>query len=337
MKIIVIGAGRMGTRHIQGLLQISDIKEIVIVDLKEEALENAKNTLGEQTSKRLIFNTLEQFLATPSQADIVIDASTAQNRIERLETILKTNCKYILIEKPLGQSLEEVEELIRFSKKQNTPIFVNLNMRMYEVFRKIRQDLQELPQLQGFVNISINTGTLGIGANGIHYLDLSMFLLDANRTELVAGEIEEAVIPSGRGANFGDFGGWATIKFFKDNIYKGRLQISMSSESTAFGSWEIVAPHGRVQFNEVEGKLNYQLRKADSQMPINRYFADYQPIETKSFESPFLGDLTKLWAETLIKDSKSLLPLLEESYETHKLMFEWLALSKTHQKIFPIT
>ncbi|MCU0440312.1 MAG: Gfo/Idh/MocA family oxidoreductase [Raineya sp.] len=337
MKVIVIGVGRMGTRHAQGLLQVAAIEELVLVDMKEEALENAKNTLSPQSTKKLSFIILENFLSTPPQADIVIDASTAQNRTERLENILKTNCKYILIEKPLGQSLEQVEELIYFSKKQNTPIFVNLNMRMYDVFRKIRQDLQKLPQLQGFANISVNTGTLGIGANGIHYLDLCMFLLDANKTELVAGEIEETIIPSGRGSNFGDFGGWAMIKFFKDNTYKGRLQISMSSESTVFGSWEIVAPHGRIQFNEVECKLNYQVRKADSQMPINRYFADYQSIETKNFESPFLGDLTKLWIETLIKEGKSLLPMLEESLETHKLMFAWLSLSKTHQKSFPIT
>lgn len=337
MKVIVIGAGRMGIRHAQGLLQVPAIAELVLVDIKEEALANAKNTLNSQTTKTLSFITLENFIGTPIQADIVIDASTAQNRIERLEHILKTNCKYILIEKPLGQSLEEVEEVIHFSKNQKTPIFVNLNMRMYEMFRKIQQDLQQMPQLKGFANISVNTGTLGIGANGIHYLDLCMFLLDANKTELIAGEIEETVIPSGRGADFGDFGGWATIKFFRDDIYKGRLQISMSSESTVFGSWEIVAPHGRIQFNEVEGKLNYQLRKVDSQMPINRYFADYQPLETENFESPFLGDLTKLWVETLIKDGKSLLPLLEESYETHKLMFEWLSLSKTHQKLFPIT
>ena len=341
MKLTLIGAGRMGIRHIQGAMQLSEIQQITIVDIKQESLDNAKNILttaeANPENKQFDFILWEDFAKNSPETDIIIDASTAQNRLENAQILLKTNCKHLLVEKPLGQSQKSVQELITFFENKNVEVVVNLNMRLYESFNKIRTDLQNMPQLKGFANISVNTGTIGIGANGIHYLDLCLFILDANRVELVAGEIDEILIPSGRGANFGDFGGWATIKFYNNETYKGRLQISISSQSTAFGGWEIIAPHGKIQFNEIDGKVHYQIRKEDSIMPISRYFADYQPTETYKFETPFLGDLTKKWLEALIREQKQTLPYLKDALVVHNLMFDWLNLSKTHKDIFPIT
>jgi len=334
MNVLIIGSGRMGIRHAQGVQELSQVSSVVVADINTSALDNGRNTLKDP---RFTFCLLDELSATKSAPfDVCIIAATAGDRISLLKLAQECGCKYILIEKPLGQSIAQVKELIKYIDDNKLNCAVNLNMRLYKSFISLKEDLQTLPQLTGDKTITVNTGTLGIGANGIHYLDLLYFILDADDAKLVAGEIDEAVIPSGRGPQFGDFGGWAVIKFFKQQQYVGKALVSMSSNSTVFGSWEIVAPHGRIYFNEVEGKRIDTLRKEDSQMPVNRYFADYKsPVET-TIESPFLGKLTAMWVDGLSKGI-NLLPNVQESLKVHELMFEWLNKSNTHKDIFPIT
>ncbi len=327
----------MGVRHAQGIIGLGFVTKIFLADRIEEALSNAKKTLSQHdTGNKCEYLSIDDIEKVKGKVDVCIIAATAADRIGMCRIAIESGCANLLVEKPLGQSLEEVRTLTEFLSKQKINNAVNLNMRLYSSFVKLKNDLALLPQFQGEKTITINTGTLGIGANGIHYLDLLYFLLEADKAEVVAAEIDQNIIPSGRGSNFGDFGGWAAIKLFKGERYLGKALISMSSDSTVFGSWDIVGKHGRISLNEVEQKRVDVLRKADSEMPINRYAADYMPPVESKFESPFLGDLTASWLQG-IQDGKQLLPSVTESYKVHELMFKWLSFSKTHKEIFPIT
>jgi len=78
------------------------------------------------------------------------------------------------------------------------------------------------------------------------------------------------------------------------------------------------------------------IRKDSSELPIHRYAGDYLPLQERQIVSPFLGDLTKKWMEGLMQGVNQL-PSLESSLDVHKLMFDWLSLSKKHTDKFPIT
>lgn len=336
MNVIVIGAGRMGVRHIQGVLAVDNISKITIVDINQGALDNALSSLKDNAGSDKCEYTLLDNLDKNNRCDVGIIAPTADNREELFNLLVKLGCKNIMVEKPLGQSYQEVLDFNETVSKSDVNCSVNLNMRLYDNFIQLKKDLENTPQLQGPKTITINTGTIGIGANGIHYLDLLYFLLDANEAEIQAAHISEETIPSGRGANFGDFGGWSAINYYRNKSLVGTALISLSATSTVFGSWDIVAPHGRIYFNEVEQKRINTYRKEDSILPVNRYFGDYTlPVESK-FESPFLGDLTAKWIIGL-QNNEQLLPNISESCKVHKLMFDWLKYSKTHQDLFPIT
>ena len=333
MKVLIIGSGRMGVRHAQGIIQVPKVSYILMADITEAALDNSRSILGEKVEYCLTSSILNR---QQSSFDVCIIAATAVDRIGLLKIAELANCKYILIEKPLGQSMKQVLELKEYIEQHQLNCVVNLNMRLYESFIRLKNDLLNIPQLQGNKTITVNTGTLGIGANGIHYLDLLYFILNADNAKLIAGQIDDAVIPSGRGTQFADFGGWAVINFYREDQYVGKAFISMASDSTVFGSWEIVAPHGRIYFNEVEGKRVDTLRKEDSLMPVNRYYADYQSALEMPITSPFLGDLTAAWIKGLV-NGENLLPDITASVRVHQLMFDWLGKSKTYKDIFPIT
>jgi len=335
-KVLIIGAGRMGIRHAQGIVAVPEIGEIVLTDIYPSALEKAKEVLSDG---RFGFYLLgdEKLKQDYSSFDICIISATANDRLSLLELAKQFRTKHILVEKPLGQSMQQVEALVRYVKDNALDCVVNLNMRLYDSFVLLKKDLQSLPQFQGHKTISLNTGSLGIGANGIHYLDLLYFLLDADDAELEFAEIDEQLIPSGRGPQFSDFGGCAVLKFYKKGNDVGRALIAMSAESTVFGGWEIIGRHGRIQIDELAGKRVDILRKEESNLPVNRYAADYLPAVERTFESPFLGDLTRKWIESVFYKKVNLLPAIDESVKVHQLLFQWLSLNKTHREKFPIT
>ncbi len=336
MDVVIIGSGRMGIRHATGALESGCVNKIYLLDVTSSSLENAISQLGSLTnSEKINAMLISEF--RPVNVNVVIIAATASNRLETCKLALECNPSSILIEKPLGQSYQEVSELVDYFDQFEANVSVNLNTRLYTFIQHLKSDIFSWPQLEGPVNISFNGGSLGIGANGIHYIDLMYFLYGADSAELVYAEIEPSMLPSGRGIEFGDFGGMAVIKFYDSmQSYLGRATISLSSTSTVFGGWEIIGSHGRIRINELEGSRVDILRSEDSTMPVNRYAADYLPPNHIEIESPMLSEITKLWLQNLSNNINSL-PSLKETLKVHKLMFDWLDHSKSHKSSFPIT
>jgi predicted dehydrogenase len=333
INLAILGAGRMGIRHAQGLLNHPEISKLFLVDINVKSLDNAKIQLNNSS---VLYQTLVEFENSTEQIHYVIIASTANNRMSTVSLLTKKNVGKVLIEKPLGQSEEEVKELVQFFTNTGIEAFVNLNMRLYESFVKLKNDLNNSQQMQGFKSITVNTGSIGIGANGIHYLDLVLFLTNAYSAEIAYSEIEDNKLPSGRGENFNDFGGLCVLNLFDKVGHKiARAYLSITSFSSAFGGWEIISPNARIYFNEIDGKLIRVTRKADSNLPVHRYAADYNEAESIAISSPFLGDLTRIWFDQMQKGN-SILPKLDESLLVHKILFGWLQSSNSNS-IFPIT
>lgn len=336
MNLIVVGAGRMGMRHAIGAAKNNNIEKILLLDINHQALENAEQQLKKDNlADKFVFGLISDLSSINFEAKLAIIASPAKDRKALCEIVMSKGANHILVEKPLAQSYEDVSALSSFVEETNANFYVNLNMRLYDSFVDLKKDFNNKSQLRGYKIISINTGSIGIGANGIHYLDMLYFLLDADDAKILAGEIEKQALPSGRGPEYGDFGGWCTIKFFKNEEEVGRAHLSITAQSSVFGGWDIVAPFGHITIDEIQQLRVDTLRKEDSEMPIQRYGADYEQPVKMNFTSPFLGDLTSLWIDS-IASGKSSLPNISESLKVHKLMFDWLNLSVDH-KVFPIT
>jgi predicted dehydrogenase len=334
MKVLIVGAGRMGLRHAKGALEANGVEQVCLVDVAEAALEKAVAQFSEQIAKGRL--QLGKPDTLNGAYEVAIVASTAGKRLDTCERILAHGPSHIMLEKPLGQSYDDVKTLIDFFDHKKVKVSVNLNMRMYDFIKDLKHDLSTFPQFRGSFSINFNGGALGIGANGIHYLDLLLHLFEPADAEIVAGEIDPEIIPSGRGPEFGDFGGWASIRFQRDGATIGRSLLQLSATSTVFGGWDIIGTHGRIRINELEGQRIDILRNSQSNLPVNRYAADYLTPAVRTIQSPELSNLTQQWLEGL-QNGKELLPGLRESLRSHRLMFDWLSKSKSHKNKFPIT
>lgn len=327
----------MGLRHARGVLSADVATEVVLIDQRQQALDDALEALSEAYQKgKLSLKLLDDFNPKAENFDVCILATTASSRKELCSIAVDCEVKYLLIEKPLGQSYDQVKDLAESIETYPFETCVNLNMRMYDTFIDLRDDLAQLPQMNGCKTITLNTGTLGIGCNGIHYLDLLFFVLDADKADIVAAEIDDRLIPSGRGEEFCDFGGWAVINFYKSDDRIATAMISMAATSSYFGSWDIVGPNGNIKIDEISGVRTDTFRKHESVLPIYRYAGDYLPPQKIKINSPMLETITASWIKGLA-DGVNFLPCISDSLKVHRLMFEWLEASNSHSKIFPVT
>ena len=131
MKILVIGCGSIGKRHIKNvkaLLQESG--EVIVYDASKEALEFVKKEYGVRTVDNLD-QALEEadgvFICTPNH----LHASQALQAV-------KKGC-HVFVEKPLAHTMEHVEELLYIAKEKGLTVTCGYMLRFYEPLQKVKE------------------------------------------------------------------------------------------------------------------------------------------------------------------------------------------------------
>ena len=335
-NVLIVGSGRMGIRHAQGAIRLSSVNSVTLTDISRESLEVAKKELETDIHFNKLSFALFKQINYVDFYDVAIIATTATDRLEICKELVQMKIKNILVEKPLGQNLEEIIQLSNYIKDQDCKAYVNLNMRLDPDFYKVKNDLMNLSQFEGELTVTVNSGAIGIGANGIHYLDYLIYLFEADDIKIINSFIDFDKVSSARGPNFFDFGGWILFECYKMGNKVATCFLSLSSKSSVFGGFDIVGPNGRITINQSFSKRVDILRKEDSEMPVYRYHADYLPARELNLESVSLSDLTAKWLESLFI-TKSNLPTIEESVLAHKLMFAWLDNQHLKNAKHPIT
>ena len=132
-KFLVIGCGSIGKRHIHNLLNIG-IKNIVAVDIQRDCLIDVQKEFKIDVSSRL-----ETALDTGVKAALICTppASHISNALLAADV-----GSHLFIEKPLSNSLNGVDELIRKVKKNNLVTLVGCNYRFHPGIQRVKSLLQ---------------------------------------------------------------------------------------------------------------------------------------------------------------------------------------------------
>lgn len=108
-SVAIIGAGQLGSRHLQGLARIEEPLEIYIVDPHEQSLKVSNKRFQEipnHNNKTLHLLTNVQEL--PLNIDFVVLATNSKQRLHVLKELLKqSTVKYLVLEKFLFPYVEE--------------------------------------------------------------------------------------------------------------------------------------------------------------------------------------------------------------------------------------
>lgn len=196
MKVLLIGCGRMGQRYVAALTSLFPTLELTTVDPSTRVPESRHH-----------FERLDQ--VGRKDFALAIDAATNERRSERFERLLSCGIPHILIEKPHAQSLRESAQMVSAAARSGVRVMVPFYRRFAAHYAAATLAQLGAGRLTG---ITITAGAIGIGCNGVHYLDLANYLFGGPPQGIFA-DLSFDSIGSPRGAQFSDFGGSLFMRY----------------------------------------------------------------------------------------------------------------------------
>jgi predicted dehydrogenase len=197
MNCLIIGAGQLGSRHLQGLLSLKQEQVIYVLDLSSAAIKIAKERAKEiNHSHDIIF--ISDWDKLPEEFNLVIVATGANVR-EEVVTHLLERCVVhnLILEKILFQDLEAYDKILNLLEKTNTPTWVNHPRRMLSHFQEIKKTIAKSNEIMTF---HVMGGSWGLACNGLHFIDLCAFLVDSTVETIdmdwIDGNIHESKRPN---------------------------------------------------------------------------------------------------------------------------------------------
>jgi predicted dehydrogenase len=302
VTVLIVGAGRSGLRHLDGAAALGDVH---VVDIRREA---EADVLAR--SERATFGTR---LEDAPPAETAILSTTAAGRLETLELLAVRGVREVLLEKPLEQSRARVRRLAEVARDAGVRAYVHLHRRTNPEYRRLRA-------AGGPYRVVVTGGAFGLACNGVHYLDLAVFL-SGSAGRLVHGELEPLTIASGRGSAFRDYGGYGDFAF-ADGTH---LHLSSWAASSAPELVTVVQRDSASVYDGIAA-LSYA-RPPGSTEPVFRYGAGWTRAEHGDFETLRGGDTTGRWLEELRAGGEVSLPTLDEALPAHELLFDLLETS----------
>jgi hypothetical protein len=169
-NILIVGAGQLGSRYLQGLVKCRVPLRIFVQDVYKESLCRAEQRWNEvltpEAPHEVIFCTS---LATlPRKIDIAIVATTADVRPDVIGEIARRfDVSFWVLEKVLAQSESGLDQIMSHIKKGSNA-WVNVPRRINPWHNKIKSQLN----LKSPMNFKFEGKLWGLASNSVHFLDL---------------------------------------------------------------------------------------------------------------------------------------------------------------------
>lgn len=204
MHIVIIGAGQLGSRHLQALNLVNVPLDIHIIDPSLASLQKAVEIFNGTGNKHPLktYTNLDQLTIT--EADIAVIATNSLARRVAVEQLAaRTTIKYLILEKFLFPALEDYDAIGELLRSNEISAWVNCPRRMFDNYKEIKKQMTQTSV------ISISGSLWGLGCNGIHMLDLVAFLTGEQDMKLNADMVDTKIIESKR-AGYIEFTGKIT-------------------------------------------------------------------------------------------------------------------------------
>ncbi|WP_445772537.1 Gfo/Idh/MocA family oxidoreductase [Shewanella sp.] len=298
-KILIIGAGQLGSRHLQGALQSSLPLNITVVDPSSDSLSIAQQR-AEQVSIENVKSTVQysQSLPKAESFDVCIIATSAPVRAKVTASLLAENkvC-YIIFEKVLFQALHEYTEVAALLEQHNVTAWVNCPRRLYPSYQQIK----ELINPNEILAMKVSGSGWGMACNSIHFIDLFSYL--CNQTDLQASEsnLDTQLLESKR-AGFYELTGKAKFMLGHHSLElecttadEVAIQVSLSYDSNT------------ISIDEIAGTINTGIVSTERQF---KHQVKYQ------------SDLTGLNIDEILNTDTSSLTPFNDSCQLHTPMVQ---------------
>ena len=311
----------MGQRHLAGIME--DASSIALIEPKQEARDICRAIVSEYPGINYIDYSSIEDLTSPLQYDLAILSGTALGRLEQFSRLVGSGIKKFLIEKPLEQSRARTHEILALAAKSDVKVWPNHYRRCLGAYTELRELKQPLI-------ISVTSGAMGLGCNGIHWIDFALDLTGQQKGTLLFGEVDEMSIGSGRGPGFRDYGGRAVYAFPDGS----RLFLSSTASSSAPTVFSILSANQHWVVDQDADKAIIHQKPEDQGQATYLYGKDYVSKEIEGVESVKLADITRKFIADLKEGNTPLLPTLEMVAPGYEMLFDLLETTGEKEFLF---
>ncbi len=195
-QVCVIGAGQLGSRHLQALKALNEPLAITVVDPNQQSLQVAAERYqavagGNGGHTVAYLNTIPQF---SSPVDLAIVASSANARRGIIENLLATNqVRNMVLEKLLFPKAEDYQAVSELFARSGANAWVNCSMRTMPFYRRVSEELGGRP-----VYYQVSGSQYGLVTNAIHYLDHIVSITGCPDFTLETALLDQTTIASKR-------------------------------------------------------------------------------------------------------------------------------------------
>lgn len=195
--IVLIGAGQLGSRHLQALAKLDFSVNIQIVDPFAASLENAKIRFEEMPLNLNIksINYFSSINKISKSIDLAIIATNANVRATVVTDLLEVcEVKNLILEKVLFQKPNDYKSIDELLKRKNVKTWVNHPFRTYPFYKNLKELLSGSKQ----ISYQLQGGDWGLGCNSLHYIDLVAYLTGQNEYSINSERLNLISKPSKR-------------------------------------------------------------------------------------------------------------------------------------------
>ena len=309
-KIILIGAGQLGSRHLQGLAKSGIEISIEIVEPFDKSREVAQQRYEEiETNSKVksiaFFESIDEL---SDEIDIAIIATNADVRSKIIKELFsKKKVKNLILEKVLFQTVEEYHKVEKLLEETSTKCWVNHPRRMFPFYQALKNEIKD----SGQISYMVQGGAWGLGCNGLHFIDHLAFLSDDTELKIDNDFLHPHIYESKR-ANHIEFNG----------LLKGRIGnhiFSLYSDKEPVPTSITITTDTLTAFiDEVNGYTR-----------IARKSNDWKWEESTQKIVYFQSELTNVVIEDIIATGNCALPTYDEAMKLH---IPFLQALLTHMK-----
>lgn len=295
LNIAIIGAGNIGSRHLQGLACLDIPATIYVVDPSSTALDLSYKRFKEAVgpSRQISVEIHSAIDSIPDKIDLAIVATSSDIRASVIKQLLdKKNLSALLLEKILFDKEEDYHSISEILLKKNIPTWVNCNLRATNVFRTIREDIDPQKRLE----LQVEGNGWEMGCVAIHFIDLFAFF-----TRDVEYDVDEM-----------------DVEFFNSKR-KGFLELSGTIQiSNSLGTLKMLCADSNTVSHKViirNGNVKKELSGWGGDITIKSY--KDQSVKMEQTRIPYISESSGAIAQNIIQKRQCLLPVYSESMMIH--------------------
>ncbi len=176
-NLLIVGAGQLGSRHLQAFSNLSNNYKISIVDPSVDSLKVAEDRYLESASTTspsvCFFDSIDALIE--KEFLVVVIATSASVRLSVVRQLTENlKIQYLILEKVLFQSTEQLHEAQQLLTKAGIKAWVNCPRRQFIAYQQLKARYLKADS----VSLTVNGSNWGLACNAIHFIDLWHYLSD---------------------------------------------------------------------------------------------------------------------------------------------------------------